>query len=204
MTRSAADQLILFVKNPIAGRVKTRLAAELGEPRALAIYRRLLAHTRRLALQLDVHRLLYYSDFVDEQDDWPAGAFEKRRQEGTDLGQRMLHAFQAALKPGRRAVIIGSDCPGLRAAHLRTAFEQLHHHPFVIGPATDGGYYLLGMTRPEPALFEGIPWSTDQVAQHTLDRIRAFNQSCYLLPPLSDIDYAEDWEQHSHLLQEDA
>lgn len=188
--------LLIFIKNAEKGKVKTRLANTVGEERALEIYLALLAHTRKVAQAVDLDRLLFYSNFIEQTDAWPNEFFQKYVQEGADLGHRMLHAFQEAFKKHEKVVIIGSDCASLSSEILQDAFEQLEHYPFVIGPATDGGYYLLGMTAPEPSLFLDIEWSTDKVLPTTLARIQSLGKSYYLLPELSDIDYEEDWAQY--------
>lgn len=195
--------LLIFVKNPEKGKVKTRLAETLGQDCALKIYLALLEHTRAVALQVNVDRLLFYSSFVEKNDGWSTGDFIKYTQQGADLGARMLHAFQSAFEKYRKVVIIGSDCANLTPAIVREAFEQLDYFPFVIGPATDGGYYLLGMTTPEPSLFLNMEWSTDEVLSNTLERIASLGKDYYLLPELSDIDYAEDWEQYGWELTEE-
>jgi rSAM/selenodomain-associated transferase 1 len=195
------NRLLIFIKNPAAGKVKTRLAASIGPEAALAAYRMLLSSTRATALGVPAERWLFYSDFIDNDDDWRANDFRKFAQEGRDLGERMRHAFELALGDGAKAVIIGSDCPWLTPALVEEAFRLLDHFPFVIGPAADGGYYLLGMTRPAPALFEGMPWSTPDVLPDTLSRIEGMESAYALLPALSDIDTQADWErfQRQHL-----
>lgn len=187
--------LLIFIKNPIPGKVKTRLAADVGTDRALSIYLSLLAHTREQSAGLRADRLLFYSDHIDQQDEWPEKLFEKKIQEGDDLGERMSRAFQQAFERADSAVIIGSDCPGLTTSLLERAFEALETHDFVIGPALDGGYYLLGMRSYQAAVFAGIQWSTDEVFPQTMLRIGELNASCAQLPALSDVDYLEDWEK---------
>ena len=91
---------------------------------------------------------------------------------------------------------MGSDCPGLTVEIVQEAFKALDTFPFVIGPAMDGGYYLIGMDAYTPQVFEGIEWSTDKVFSQTMDIIKSLDKSCYLLPELSDIDYEEDWNEH--------
>jgi uncharacterized protein len=189
------NQLIIFIKNPQLGKVKTRLAASIGADAALAIYHKLCQHTRQTVLGVEVERQLYYSDYIDRHDDWREELFVKHQQVGPDLGARMNHAFQDSLKRGNKAVIIGSDCPQLTADLIQDAFHALAEHPFVLGPAKDGGYYLLGMSEPYPELFHNIEWSTNKVAEMTLQRIHAKTKSCLLLPTLSDIDTIEDWEK---------
>lgn len=190
------EALLLFIKNPEKGKVKTRLAATVGEEQALKIYLALLEHTRKVAQAVQVDRMLFYSSHVVNEDEWPNQAFQKYVQEGADLGDRMLNAFQLAFEKHQKVVIIGSDCASLTPAILQDAFDQLDHFPFVIGPATDGGYYLLGMKAPEPALFQHMEWSTDRVLPTTLDRIRNLGKLYHLLPELSDIDFEEDWERY--------
>ena len=192
--RHSSKALLIFVKNPERGKVKTRLAQTLGDERALKIYLELLAYTRRLALAVKAERYLFYSRYVENQDEWSPQAFHKRVQEGDELGERMDRAFQWALREHSKAVIIGSDCATLTPEIVEKAFQQLDKYDYVIGPASDGGYYLLGMREPQPEVFRDISWSTDQVLTSTIERIEQLEQSYTLLPELSDIDYAEDWE----------
>jgi len=188
--------LIIFIKNPALGKVKTRLAATLGDEVALDIYHKLSARTREVASAIDFPRFLYYSDFIDWNDVWDNALFVKRLQEGEDLGERMLNAFIETLQVSSPAIIIGSDCPLLTPGILHEAFNELKQHPFVLGPALDGGYYLLGMHEPCPELFQSMKWSTDRVARVTLELIAERNQACYVLPPLPDVDEAADWERY--------
>ncbi|PHN01924.1 TIGR04282 family arsenosugar biosynthesis glycosyltransferase [Flavilitoribacter nigricans] len=194
------DALLIFIRNPELGKVKTRLAKDLGDEAALGIYHQLLGHTRRIALSVPVERYLFYSNFIDRKDGWPEPDFKKYLQPPGDLGDRMLKAFDQALADCEAAVIVGSDCPGLSTDILQTAFTQLQQNDFVIGPALDGGYYLLGMKKLAPQLFLDMTWSTDQVFSDTTARMEHLGASYYVLPALSDIDYAEDWEQHGPLI----
>ena len=188
------DTLIVFIKNPRPGRVKTRIARTAGDAEALRIYRFLLAKTRAAALALRAERLLFYSDFPDRADEWPETEFVKKVQTGRDLGERMEAAFREAFENGSgKAVIIGSDCPGLTGELLQAAFDRLETADFVLGPTPDGGYYLLGMKELETSLFREIEWSTDTVRARTLAKIAAAGKSFALLPELPDIDTEEDW-----------
>ncbi|MBL7726081.1 MAG: glycosyltransferase, partial [Dinghuibacter sp.] len=117
--------LIIFIRNPILGKVKTRLAADTGNEQALDIYRELLRHTRETAAAVQCTRYLFYSDFINENDEWPATLFQKRVQSGNNLGERMYQAFAEVLATHPSAVIIGSDCYALRPEHIATALEQL-------------------------------------------------------------------------------
>lgn len=187
--------LLLFVKNPIAGQTKTRLAASVGHEKALKMYHQLMDHTRAQAAALsDTQLLLFYSNFIPAEDAWPSPPFDKRLQSGDDLGQRMKNAFQTAFDGGsERAIIIGSDCPGITTQLLEEAFAALDSHDLVLGPALDGGYYLLGMKQRYPSLFDDITWSTAEVAKQTLAAAETLQLHSKLLPALSDVDYLEDW-----------
>lgn len=193
---TALPTIIIFIKNPELGKAKTRLASTLGPERALRIYEALLGHTREVVSSIPARRLLYYSSFIDEQDDWSAQLFEKHLQASGELGQRMEAAFQQAFETGAPVLIVGSDCAQLTPDILHQAIAQLEQQDVVIGPAEDGGYYLLGMNRFLPALFRDIAWSTEQVLPQTLAIAKNQGASCELLPVLSDIDYEEDWEKH--------
>ncbi len=188
--------LIIFVKNPEKGKVKTRLAKTVGDEQALKIYIALLKHTRNIALSINLSRHLFYSQQIEEKDMWSPDLFHKYLQEGDDLGAKMSNAFKQVLKHHSKALIIGSDCASLAPEIIVEALEALDRHPFVIGPAMDGGYYLLGMTEFSPSLFENMKWSTDTVCATTLTKIKALNKTCHQVPTLSDIDYQEDWEKY--------
>ncbi len=186
--------LLIFTKNPRLGRVKTRLARTVGDAEALRIYRVLLEKTRQAALGVEVTRWLFYSDYLEPGDDWSDNYFQKRVQCPGDLGDRMADAFHQAFASGAsKAVIIGSDCPGLTGVALQEAFDHLDDADFVLGPTPDGGYYLLGMKQPAPALFQGIAWSTAGVCAETLRKMEELRLSCALLPALMDVDTEEDW-----------
>lgn len=188
------NTLLIFIRNPQLGKVKTRLARTMGDAEALRIYQILLQKTRQAALDCTAERCLYYSDFVPEADDWDARLFQKRIQRPGDLGERMEAAFHTAFESGaHKALIIGSDCPELTADLLQTAFNLLDSHDFVLGPVHDGGYYLLGMKALEASVFQDIEWSTETVRQKTLEKIAAAGLSCALLPVLSDVDTEADW-----------
>ncbi len=186
--------LIIFIRNPQFGKVKTRLAATIGAAEALRIYHILLDKTRLAAMDCASERCLFYSDFVPESDEWDPDFFHKMLQQTGGLGERMEAAFQQVFEAGAsKAVIIGSDCPELSGAILNQAFQLLDSADFVLGPVPDGGYYLLGMKVPESAVFQGIDWSTDTVLAKTLEKIGQAGKSVALLPMLSDVDTEDDW-----------
>ncbi|MBV6472793.1 MAG: hypothetical protein JPMHGGIA_01054 [Saprospiraceae bacterium] len=185
--------LIVFVRNPVAGKVKTRLAAEVGNEKALAIYLELLAITRNLALEFDGPRYLYYSEALEAGDAWPAEHFNKRVQQGNSLGDRMHSALCEVLACHAAALLIGSDCPALRLSDLSDASASLRDADLVLGPAADGGYYLIGMKRPHACAFEGITWSSPGVLDQTLAVLDDEGLKWSLLRKLRDVDTYSDW-----------
>ncbi|MBX2928819.1 MAG: TIGR04282 family arsenosugar biosynthesis glycosyltransferase [Saprospiraceae bacterium] len=188
--------LIIFIKNPRMGQVKTRLAATMGDAMALRIYLALTERIRRTTTPLPYTKYLYYSDFVDEADEWPAAQFVKKLQYKGDLGERMSHAFAEVLERHGQALIVGSDVPGINAEIINAAFDELNTHDFAIGGTDDGGYYLLGMNAHEPAVFQGIDWSTETVFSQTQAAIAQLGKTCAQVAVLPDIDFEEDWQQH--------
>lgn len=187
--------LIIFIKNPVLGKVKTRLAMEVGDVKALAVYNALLNHTRKISLEIDVNRYLFYHESI-ENDQWSEDDFIKGVQLDGDLGRKMADAFSRVLSSQKKAVIIGSDCPQISSDLIFQAFKSLSVHDLVIGPTFDGGYYLLGMKSLYNNLFSNIKWSTDQVFQRTIERAKLLQISYFVLPKLSDVDYKEDWEKY--------
>ncbi|MEZ4772145.1 MAG: TIGR04282 family arsenosugar biosynthesis glycosyltransferase [Bacteroidia bacterium] len=185
--------LLIFVKHPVPGQVKTRLAEGLGEQKALEIYQKLLQFTFDITLKVDAEKVIFYGNDIPPSDLWSAEGYTRMNQDGKDLGARMQEAFRWGWRQGYgKIVIIGSDCPGLSKRKLTDAFEYLESYSTVIGPAKDGGYYLLGMNRPFPAIFQNKKWSTDTVLQDSIDDLQVANRSYFLLPELSDIDTKED------------
>ena len=193
MDQKKNSALIVFIKNPRLGKVKTRLARTLGDEKALRIYQALLSHTRLVSLGLDIDRHLYYSHFIDHNDNWSSENFDKQLQLGNDLGARMANAFQEILKRYDKAIIIGSDCASLSPEIIKNAFGLLDENDFVIGPALDGGYYLLGMKELHQEIFQDIEWSTSSVFDRTVQKIKSLNKTFSLAPKLSDIDTEADW-----------
>jgi rSAM/selenodomain-associated transferase 1 len=157
------------------------------------VYEKLLEHTRQAARGVAAQRWVCYSDFVPAADAWLKGGFAARRQEGETLGDRMQEAFRQGFAAGYGPiVIIGSDCPEMSPALLEEAFRQLVSFPVVLGPATDGGYYLLGMNYLVESLFQDKPWSTPNVLAETVADLQRADIPYALLPVLSDVDEAAD------------
>ncbi len=184
--------LMIFVKNPVEGQVKTRLAEEIGDHKALWLYKTLINHTAKVTKDLPYPKKVFYSNFIDSSDEWTLPGFRKDLQSRGDLGEKMGAAFIENLKYYQKAVIIGSDCPGLGTHHLKTAFQKLDEYDFVIGPAMDGGYYLLGMKAYLPAIFSGKSWSTSNLLTETLETLKKHDKNYFLLEELNDIDTLGD------------
>ena len=202
MSERSKDALILMVKNPVAGKVKTRLAKDLGNEQALEVYQALLQQTAKVASEVPADRFVFYSDVVDRNDLFRQELFRKYTQCGGDLGVRMEYAFSIPFKNEyKRAVIIGADCPDLDAATISEAFSRLDDHDFVLGPAADGGYYLLGMKKWHRWRFAGQPWSQPELLESTRQTIGSHNMTLAELKTLNDIDTLEDLRQStfSHL-----
>ncbi len=192
------NALLVFVRNPVLGKMKTRLARTLGDEKALVIYRKLLQHTQLICESVIAEKYLFYSDAIVDEAAWKD--FEPRLQLGTDLGEKIYNAFSYVLKEPaydeeplyEKAVIIGSDCYELTTSIIQEAFLQLEGHDVVIGPAADGGYYLLGMKETHPFLFQNKSWSTEKVLRQTLADLKERSLSYYLLPVLNDVDEEKD------------
>ncbi len=193
--------IIVFVRNPELGRVKTRLAKSIGDQAALEIYKILCTHTASVVHKITADKLIFYSDKIQDNDVWTATNCKKQIQTKGDLGQKMLDAFQYGFSLGyQKIIIIGSDLYSLRQKHIESAFEQLENYDVVIGPALDGGYYLLGLNFMIPKIFKQKQWSTSSVLKETLFDLKEF--SVNLLEPLNDIDTYEDLKKEPQLLKQ--
>lgn len=187
------DYLMIFVKNLLPGTVKTRLAKDIGMDAAMDVYKELLDYTAEVANEVTVDKGVYYSEYVELYDDWNNDSYQKHLQEGPKLGDRMLEAFTKGFENGyEKIVIIGSDSLEITKSHIDEAFKQLDKHDVVIGPAADGGYYLLGLTNIFPAIFEEKEYSHEHVLNEALDEIEKFGMSFTLLEKLHDIDTMAD------------
>jgi len=190
------NALIVFVRNAELGKVKTRLAAQIGDQKAFDVYMSLLQHTHSVAITADCDVRVYYSDYIPNVDLWDIGYCSKHLQTGGDLGQRMSAAFDETFAANyEKVLIIGSDCPQLNSQHLQKALDELNTSEVVLGPARDGGYYLMALKQSWPALFENKQWSSEILFDQTIDVLIQLGLSWYELPILADIDTAEDLER---------
>lgn len=188
---SSKNLLLIFTRNPELGKGKRRLAAKVGDQIALDIYNFLLNHTAQITSRLYADKIVCYSDEIWLEDIWDNKIYEKRVQVGEHLGTRMLNAFQDGFSRGyEKVIIIGSDMYDLSTEDLEEAFRKLAKNDFVIGPAEDGGYYLLGMKKLKPELFKNKDWGTDSVLNATLSDLK--DEKKVLLETRNDVDYYED------------
>ncbi|WP_405379024.1 TIGR04282 family arsenosugar biosynthesis glycosyltransferase [Nonlabens sp. Asnod3-A02] len=191
MNTNNSNCLIIFTRNPEIGKGKRRLAATVGDQVAFDIYKFLLAHTREITGNLNATKQVWYSERVHENDAWDNKVYDKYVQDGEDLGVRMENAFQEAFKNHDHVIIIGSDMHDMSQADLDHAFKQLKTNDAVIGPAEDGGYYLLGFTKKLiDGVFEDKEWGTETVLEKTLNNLKNVNYA--MLEERNDVDYYED------------
>ena len=189
------NRLAVFARWPIPGSVKSRLSPALPADLACRLHRAMLEDTLAACEGAGAgERFLYWADAPTDHGGFPdPEGVIVREQYGRVLGERLGHAFAGLLAgPGHRAIVVGADCPELESAAIRQAFDALATSDLAVGPASDGGYYLLGLRRAAPALFEGIAWSTDRVLEQTLERASDAGLTTALLPRLADLDTPDD------------
>ena len=187
--------LIIFTRNPILGKVKTRLAKTVGDKTALDIYTFLLKKTKEITLDSPCDKVVYYSEKLIKNDIWNCNSFRKEVQSGEDLGAKMKNSFYDAFENNyRKVVLIGSDIYDLESYHINEAFKKLETNDVVMGPALDGGYYLIGLKKMHPKIFDNKRWGSSTVRKDTLKNLEKVD--VHLLPVLNDVDVIEDIEHH--------
>lgn len=193
--KSNKNAIIVFEKNPELGKVKTRLAETIGDEKALEIYRYLLGLTHSMVDLTSYHKIIYYSEFIP--DDNSKGNYSFELQAEGDLGNKMSVSFLESFEKGfEKIIIIGTDCPEISPELLHQAFDVLDEKDAVIGPASDGGYYLLGMKSYHPELFQNMIWSTESVYDKTIEKFKESDLSYGVLEVLNDIDTEDDWNAY--------
>lgn len=197
-------RLIVFAKAPVAGEAKTRLIPALGEAGAAALHARLVEHTLTTVTEAALCPVQLWCApdsnhpfFTKCKDRYPVTLHE---QQGADLGARMAHAMNQNIERGLSAIIIGTDCPALSAADFEKTLSLLDNNDIVIGPADDGGYVLMGLTRFSATLFSDIQWGTNEVLKKSRERIRALQWPSAELKIFRDIDRPEDLAEAERLL----
>jgi rSAM/selenodomain-associated transferase 1 len=203
--RFPSSAIAVFAREPVLGRVKTRLAAEIGEEQALWLYR---AMADRMCACINTSELAQMQLWVSANPEHPffrsqCAAQNIHLQQGADLGEKMLVAIEQALQAQRidSVLVVGTDCPAIDSAYLGTALGALAGgSDVVIGPAEDGGYVLIGMRRPIAELFAGVDWGTSEVLSQTLEKLHSLQLEYQLLAPLWDVDRPEDLARLSELV----
>lgn len=190
-------RLIIFTRYPEAGKVKTRLIPALGEKGAVLIHHKMVEHTitqlRSFKGEIEVH---FTGGSQDLMKSWLGNHLRYRKQKGACLGERLHNSMAAAFAESKKkAIVIGTDCPGLTLSHITQAFRLLNHSDLVLGPAYDGGYYLIGLTKPVKKLFQDITWSSNLVYRQTIKAAKQANLETTELEKLSDIDCPADLPQ---------
>ena len=182
--------LIVFVKNIILGKVKTRLAKTIGDVGAFNIYYELFSITENASQEVDVNRHIYFSDVIIPSK-WEND--KKFIQEGNNLGKKMQNAFQQGFDNGyENIILIGSDLPNISKEIIDAGFDKLQDNDVVFGPAEDGGYYLIGMSKMNASIFENKPWSQSELLAVTLGQLNEQQQKVGQIETLNDIDTFED------------
>ena len=193
------DLLIIFVKNPELGKVKTRLAKSIGNYAALSIYKKLIYTTQEATSKLDIDRHIYFATKISNKY-WKPDY--KTIQQGVNLGERMLNAFKDGFSKGYdRILLIGSDLPEISEEIINTAYTKLNKKDVVFGPSKDGGYYLIGMTNLHEFIFKNKPWSTTTLLKETLAEIKQRKVGVSLIKTLNDIDIFDDLKQYPEFLK---
>jgi uncharacterized protein len=190
------EALILFVKKPVEGKVKTRLGATIGHKDAVAVYYKLLTKVEQIITPLKQEVFVYSDEYFEGF----FGSYKWFLQEGADLGEKMYQAFEEVFALGFEKVsIIGSDCFELTTKIIEESFCK--STSTVLGPSYDGGYYLLSLTQNDQEIFKTINWSTEKVRSQTIKQLELLSFSYTLLPVLTDIDDESDLELFPELLR---
>lgn len=185
--------LLIFVKNPALGKVKTRLAKTIGDKNALKIYQFLLDHTNEITFDLDMEKFVYYSDYIPTKDEWSPMKYQKELQKGAHLGEKMNNAFKQAFDEGNQKVLlIMPDCPKMSDAIIDKAFKSLDNHDVVIGPTNDGGFYAIGMSKYVSQVFDNKTYETATLYEDTVQTIEKANCTYFKMQELVDVDTEED------------
>lgn len=192
---SEKNLLIVFAKNPIIGKVKSRLALSVGFYNAFLVYKEILMKTNDVVRDLDVAKQICYSDFIDQNDIWENEIYSKTKQIGENIGIRMRNSFADAFHNGfKKVILIGSDIINLDSEIINEAMVLLDNSEVVFGPAKDGGYYLIGMKSLHEELFYDISWSTKEVFIQSLKKCLDLDLKVKIVRELSDLDRIQDFQ----------
>ena len=198
LTPYMSTSLIIFAKSPIPGKVKTRLTPYITPTEAAELYKAFVADIICNTHKLKCERvtIAYTPSNAEATFHSICGqSVDYLPQQGHNLGERMMNAFKYSFDKGsKRTIIIGTDSPTLPLSYVQKAFDALNEVPVTIGPTFDGGYYLIGLSEQNDAIFDGVDWSTSRVFSQTLARIQALNKQMYVRPPWYDVDTLDNLE----------
>ncbi|MCO4806920.1 MAG: TIGR04282 family arsenosugar biosynthesis glycosyltransferase [Flavobacteriales bacterium] len=191
-----------MASNPDKGRVKRKLAKEVGDEQALGVYQKLLIYTKEITKKLNCDKSVFYSDRIDDNDLWDNMIYTKNLQSGDNRGERLTDAFTRAFAMGKdRVVVIGTDCIELESYMIKEAFAVLESNDVVMGPSSDGGYYMLGMRKFLPMLLLEKDWNSDDLLMDTIIDLKKLDSKYYLLKTLNNIETSADLDQLSRVQQ---
>lgn len=198
------ERLLIFTRYPEPGLAKTRLIPALGAKGAAVLQQQMTEYTlSKLKNNCQSVEVWFTGGSLTLMQYWLGSNIIYQPQGEGDLGSRMARGLTVAFQDKiERAVVIGTDCPGLNAHFITEAFQQLHSYDLVLGPALDGGYYLIGLRCLIPELFTGINWGTTEVLHQTINIARMLDKSVTYLPRLADVDHPEDLPIWEHRYQE--
>ena len=191
---SGKNALLIFTKNPVKGKVKTRIAKDIGDEYALKVYMQLLKHTRLITEENDFcENKIFYDEFIPARDNWKEEHYDKYIQAPGDLSTKLRDAFERMFSEGyEKVIVLSPDCPEITSLRIKQAFTLLNSKDFVLGPLEDGGYYILGMSKQELSVFDGIDFGKGTAYKETLKNIQKLGASVKELAPTYDVDYAKD------------
>ena len=185
--------IIIFTRNPELGKVKKRLSKTVGPKTALDIYKLLLKDTEKTVRGINCDKTVYYSNSIQEDDIWDVSVYQKHKQKGADLGERMCNAFKQGFNDGyKKIILIGTDLPDISEQIIQNSLDALNNNNVVFGPAEDGGYYLVGLSKFHQCIFENKAWSTSNLLENTLKELKQKKIGVSLIETLNDIDTFED------------
>lgn len=188
------NALVIFTKNPVTGKVKTRMAKKIGDTMALKVYMQLLKHTREITQELEFcEKKIFYNEFIPARDTWNDEFYDKHMQGDGDLATKMARAYKLMFDEGyQKVIILSPDCPDMTGMRIKQAFSLLSNKDFVIGPLKDGGYYLLGMNSYRPEVVENTEFGKGTAFEKTVEIFEKLGASYKVLPETFDVDYAEE------------
>lgn len=197
------NALIILVKNPVLGKVKTRLAKTVGDVNALKIYQHLLRNTQEVTAELtNIDKFIFYDEYIPANDIWNDGEYERELQKGNNLSEKFINVFNDTFQKGyEKVIVLMPDCPNIKDVLIKKAFNELNDNDIVIGPTTDGGFYLLGLKKLHLSLFENKEYSTPTVTEELKTEAKNLNLSLAELPTFTDVDTEEDLGKLSKLIK---